>query len=62
MIGIYKITNNINHHFYIGQSRDIHTRWKNEKCASNNPNEESYNYPLKMLFSFRAELYGRLIY
>lgn len=50
MIGIYKISNNINHHFYIGQSRDIHTRWKNEKCASNNPNEESYNYPLSRAF------------
>ena len=50
MIGIYKITNNINQHCYIGQSRDIQTRWNNEKIASNNKNDKSYNYPLSRAF------------
>ena len=27
MIGIYKITNNLNGHCYIGQSRNINKRW-----------------------------------
>lgn len=36
MIGIYKITNIINNHCYIGQSIDIQTRWRHHK-----------NYPLK---------------
>lgn len=29
MIGIYKVTNNINQHTYIGQSINIEQRWKN---------------------------------
>ena len=29
--GIYKITNTINNKVYIGQSVDIHRRWKDEK-------------------------------
>ena len=29
--GIYKITNNLNHHFYIGQSIHIQKRWKEHK-------------------------------
>ncbi|MDR0677008.1 MAG: GIY-YIG nuclease family protein [Elusimicrobiota bacterium] len=31
MIGIYKITNNINGKTYIGQSRNIERRWKDHK-------------------------------
>ena len=46
MIGIYKITNQLNGHCYIGQSRDIITRWKNHKIASHNENDKGYNYPL----------------
>ena len=45
-IGIYKITNNINGHCYIGQSSQIEKRWKNHKIASNNQNDSSYEYPL----------------
>ena len=29
--GIYKITNNLNHHFYIGQSIHIQQRWKEHR-------------------------------
>ena len=50
MIGIYKITNRINGHSYIGQSTNIEKRWQNEKIASNNPNDCSYNYPLSRAF------------
>ena len=32
MIGIYKITNNLNGKFYIGRSNDIERRWK-EHCS-----------------------------
>jgi group I intron endonuclease len=46
MIGIYKITNIINNHCYIGQSRNIQKRWKNHISASHNCNEKSYEYPL----------------
>lgn len=46
MIGIYKITNTVNSHCYIGQSRYIETRWKNHKIAATNPNDRGYEYPL----------------
>lgn len=46
MIGIYKITNNINDKCYIGQSRDIKKRWVSHKNAPFNPNLKEYNYPL----------------
>lgn len=46
MIGIYKITNNINGHCYIGQSVDIKTRWHHHR---NYPVENS-NYPLYLAF------------
>lgn len=32
MVGIYKITNKINGHSYVGQSIDIHRRWKEHRC------------------------------
>jgi len=50
MIGIYKITNNINHHSYIGQSKNIKRRWNNEKSASSDVTSKSYNYPLSRAF------------
>lgn len=50
MIGIYKITNIINGKSYIGQSTDIHRRWRNEITDSNNVNANSYNYPLMRAF------------
>lgn len=46
MTGIYKITNKINGHSYVGQSRNIQKRWTNEKGAAFNKNDKSYNYPL----------------
>lgn len=46
MVGIYKITNLINGHSYIGQSVNIEQRWKNHRVASNNPNDRGYEYPL----------------
>lgn len=46
MIGIYKITNNINGHAYIGQSIDIDRRFRGHK---NYPMEAS-NYPLYCAF------------
>lgn len=50
MTGIYKITNNINGKAYIGQSVNIHKRWKREKEDSKNENSHSYNYPLMKAF------------
>ena len=46
MIGIYKITNNQNGHCYIGQSRDIISRWSDHKIAAYNERGKGYNYPL----------------
>ena len=46
MIGIYKITNNINGKCYIGQSVNIEKRFNNHKIACNNPNDNGYKYPL----------------
>ena len=46
MVGIYKITNNINGQCYIGQSVDIKRRWQRHK---NYPNTNS-NYPLYLAF------------
>ena len=50
MIGIYKITNLINGKPYVGQSVDIHKRWKREKEDSKNVKSNSYNYPLMRAF------------
>lgn len=46
MIGIYKITNNVNGKCYIGQAVDIESRWRKHHTAPFNPNDKSYNYPL----------------
>ena len=50
MIGIYKITNNINNNCYIGQSRDILKRWQNHQIAAFNKNDKGYEYPLYRAF------------
>jgi len=42
MVGIYKITNLINGHSYIGQSVCITERWNNHRCAA----REGIDYPL----------------
>lgn len=36
MIGIYKITNKVNGHSYVGQSSNIQRRWQNHKVAAYN--------------------------
>lgn len=46
MIGIYKITNKINQHCYIGQSRNIEQRWTNHISDAFNNKSDRYNYPL----------------
>ena len=48
MVGIYKITNLINNHCYIGQSTQIEIRWQTHKSAPFNSNEfsKNYHYPL----------------
>ena len=46
MVGIYKIENLLNHHCYIGQSRNIEKRWEAHKIAAFNSNQSSYDYPL----------------
>lgn len=46
MIGIYKITNNINGKSYIGQSVNIHKRFNAHKSAAFNSNNRLYNAPL----------------
>lgn len=48
--GIYKITNLVNNHCYIGQSVDIKRRWRNEKAAAFNEKSKSYNTILSKAF------------
>ena len=43
MIGIYKYTNKINGHVYIGQSIDIEKRQKNHLYSAFNPKTKDYN-------------------
>lgn len=43
MVGIYKITNNINNKVYIGQSRNIHSRLNAHKTRPFNINSNDYN-------------------
>ena len=43
MIGIYKYTNKINGHCYIGQSVDITMRQYNHKSSAYNENSKDYN-------------------
>ena len=44
--GIYKIENLINHKVYIGQSKDINTRWSEHKSTAFYEKGKSYNNPL----------------
>ena len=45
--GIYKIENLINHHVYIGQSKNIYSRYFNHhKCDCYNQNSSAYNYQI----------------
>jgi group I intron endonuclease len=46
MVGIYKITNNVNGKCYIGQSVKIKKRWNNHRASSSNKNDRAYEYPL----------------
>lgn len=46
LIGIYKITNNINGKSYIGQSINIRKRFNAHKSAAFNPKNRHYNAPL----------------
>lgn len=46
MTGIYKIENLINHQKYVGQSRDIHTRWGQERTNAFNPATNDFDSPL----------------
>lgn len=48
--GIYKITNKINGHSYIGQSVNIERRWKDEKHKAFNVNENQYYSTLGKAF------------
>lgn len=43
MIGIYKFTNKINNHSYIGQSINIEKRYEAHLTAYKNPNHHCYN-------------------
>lgn len=49
MIGIYKITNQINHRVYIGQSVNIKQRWRKHKYDAQTCNK-NYDYPLYKAF------------
>lgn len=49
MIGIYSITNEITGEVYIGQSNDIHKRWKTHKSSAYNINTE----PTLLVLSMR---------
>lgn len=49
MVGIYKITNQINGKVYIGQSTDINRRWREHKNSSNKA--ECLHYPLYRAFA-----------
>lgn len=50
MVGIYKITNKINNHCYIGQSTQIKKRQSNHKITAFNEGCNEYNYPLYRAF------------
>ena len=50
MIGIYKITNNINGKIYIGQSIDIKERWKQHLYKAYNKKEIGYNSAIHQAF------------
>ena len=46
MIGIYKITNLINNHSYVGQSMNISKRWNAHKEEAKKEKSDKFDYPL----------------
>lgn len=46
MTGIYKITNLINDHCYIGQAVDIKRRWSEHRSVAFNSSKNQYNYAI----------------
>lgn len=46
MTGIYRITNQLNGKFYIGQSKDVVSRIKKHNSEANDPTSLAYNSPL----------------
>ena len=46
MVGIYKITNNVNGKVYVGQAIDIKRRWQEHRSHSFLPSHISYNYAI----------------
>lgn len=44
--GIYKITNLINGHYYIGQAIDIKARWREHRFSANHPEHKDHNSPI----------------
>ena len=44
--GIYKITNLISGHCYIGQSKNIGSRMRSHLSSTYNPNRSDYDYPI----------------
>lgn len=50
MFTVYKITNLINNHCYIGSSVNVEKRWNQHKNTAFNINSKQYNYPLYQAF------------
>ena len=48
MCGIYKITNKLNGHFYIGQSVDIKTRWRGHRYSSRHLSDKDHYSPIHL--------------
>jgi group I intron endonuclease len=44
--GIYKITNKLNQHSYIGQAKNINSRIYQHLASVENPVKSDYSYPL----------------
>ena len=65
--GIYKITNLSNGKFYIGQSRDIFSRWKSHTLSINDDSNESVirmsfaKYKLREQVS-KAGIFGNFLF
>ena len=55
MVGIYKITNNINGKAYIGQSKNIERRWKQHIYHAINSNEDCNSLLYKAIHKYGIE-------